>query len=142
MRIIVEATEEEGGEYMADCVRAALCKHAFPIVQPPKDEKRAVAPGDILRAVESLERPIEVLHALPSSPKGRRDHRLEFDDTVSEDSPVVKGTLVTASQIVSLVVDGYSWEHILHTHPELCPEDIRACLDYAYTLGDEVHAGK
>ena len=61
--------------------------------------------------------------------------RLGFDRNVSEDSPVVKGTWVTVSQIVSLIVDGWSWTDILRAHPELTEEDIRTCL--AYTLAEE-----
>jgi uncharacterized protein (DUF433 family) len=57
--------------------------------------------------------------------------RLMFEPSVSEDSPVIRGTWVTVAQIVSLVVDGWTWSHILRTHPELTEEDIRVCLAYA-----------
>jgi hypothetical protein len=61
--------------------------------------------------------------------------RLMFDLSVSEDSPVVKGTWVTVAQVVSLIVDGWTWSHILRTHPELTEDDIRVCL--AYTVAEE-----
>ena len=61
--------------------------------------------------------------------------RLVFDLNVSENSPVVKGTWVTVGQVVSLIVDGWTWSDILRTHPELAEEDIRACL--AYTVAEE-----
>jgi uncharacterized protein (DUF433 family) len=61
--------------------------------------------------------------------------RLAFDPSVSETSPVVRGTWITASQVVSRIVDGWSWAEILRHHPELTEEDIRACL--AYTVEDE-----
>jgi uncharacterized protein (DUF433 family) len=56
--------------------------------------------------------------------------RLVFDFNVSETSPVVKGTWVTVSQVVSLIVDGWTWGDILRTHPELTEDDIRVCLSY------------
>jgi uncharacterized protein (DUF433 family) len=58
-------------------------------------------------------------------------NRLVFEPSVSEDSPVVKGTWVTVSQVVSLVVDGWTWSDILRTHPELTEDDIRVCLAYS-----------
>lgn len=57
--------------------------------------------------------------------------RLVFDFNVSESSPVVKGTWVTAGHIVSLIVDGWTWSDILRCHPELTEDDIRVCLAYA-----------
>jgi uncharacterized protein (DUF433 family) len=57
--------------------------------------------------------------------------RLVFDDNVSTTSPVVRGTWVTVSQVVSLIVDGWTWSDVLRTHPELTEDDIRACLSYS-----------
>jgi uncharacterized protein (DUF433 family) len=65
------------------------------------------------------------------SPTIRWQDRLILDVNVSEDSPVVKGTWVTVSQIVSLIVDGFTWADILRSHPELVEDDIRACLAFA-----------
>jgi hypothetical protein len=61
--------------------------------------------------------------------------RLMYDLSVSEDSPVIKGTWVTVAQVVSLIVDGWSWSNILRTHPELNEDDIRLCL--AYVVAEE-----
>jgi hypothetical protein len=61
--------------------------------------------------------------------------RLMFDFSVSADSPVVKGTWVTVAQVVSLIVDGWTWSNILRTHPELTEDDIRVCL--AYSVAEE-----
>ena len=57
--------------------------------------------------------------------------RLVFDPSVSRDSPVVRGTWVTVRHVVALVVDGWTWDDILRTHPELSEPDLRACLAYA-----------
>jgi uncharacterized protein (DUF433 family) len=70
------------------------------------------------------------------SPMARRwSDRLMFDPSVSEDSPVIKGTWVTVAQVVSLIVEGWTWTDILRTHPEINEEDIRVCL--AYTVAQE-----
>lgn len=67
----------------------------------------------------------------PETPDdGRWSSRLVFDPQVCEASPVVRGTWVTASHVVSLVVDGWSWADILRAHPELTEDDLRACLAY------------
>jgi uncharacterized protein (DUF433 family) len=57
--------------------------------------------------------------------------RLVYDFDVSDISPVVKGTWVTVSHVVSLIVDGWSWADILRSHPELTEQDIRTCVAYA-----------
>jgi uncharacterized protein (DUF433 family) len=64
----------------------------------------------------------------------RRD-RLTFDPTVSDSSPVVRGTWITVGQVVTRIVDGWSWSDILRAHPELWEDDIRACL--SFTVEDE-----
>lgn len=57
--------------------------------------------------------------------------RLVYDFDVSDQSPVVQGTWITVSHIVSLIVDGATWADILRTHPELTEADIRICVAYA-----------
>jgi len=57
--------------------------------------------------------------------------RLVFDFEISDVSPVVKGTWVTVSHVVSLIVDGWTWSDILRSHPELTEDDIRTCVAYA-----------
>jgi uncharacterized protein (DUF433 family) len=61
--------------------------------------------------------------------------RLTWDGAVSQDSPVVRGTWITAGQVVSRIIDGWSWADVLRAHPELCDDDIRACL--SFTVEDE-----
>ena len=57
--------------------------------------------------------------------------RLVFDFDVSDISPVVRGTWITVSHVVSLIVDGWTWADILRAHPELLEADIRTCVAYA-----------
>jgi uncharacterized protein (DUF433 family) len=71
----------------------------------------------------------------PAAP--RWQDRLVFDFSVSETSPVVKGTWVTVRHVVSLIVDGWAWSDILRTHPELTEDDVRTCL--AYTADQDDH---
>lgn len=61
--------------------------------------------------------------------------RLAWDDAVSEDSPIVRGTWITVGQVISRIIDGWSWADVLRAHPELCEDDLRACL--AFTVEDE-----
>ena len=65
------------------------------------------------------------------APAPRWQDRLMFDPNVSDQSPVIKGTWITVSQIVTRIVDGFTWADILRSHPELTEEDIRICLSYA-----------
>ena len=61
--------------------------------------------------------------------------RLIYDFAISETSPVVKGTWVTAGHVVSLIVDGWTWCDILRAHPDLTEDDLRACL--AFTIEED-----
>ncbi|CAN5740417.1 hypothetical protein BH23PLA1_BH23PLA1_39540 [soil metagenome] len=80
-------------------------------------------------------------HDLEPSPTA--DHhwrsRLIFEEQVSGTSPVVRGTWVTAGQVVTLIVDGWTWDDILRAHPELTEDDIRACLDYTVEEESPLH---
>ncbi len=62
--------------------------------------------------------------------------RLVYDFDVSDLSPVVKGTWITVSHVVSLIVDGATWADILRSHPELSEADIRMCVAYAVAEED------
>jgi uncharacterized protein (DUF433 family) len=67
----------------------------------------------------------------------RWQDRLVFDFSVSETSPVIKGTWVTVSRVVSLIVDGWNWSDILRAHPELTEDDVRTCLAYTVEQDDQ-----
>ncbi len=69
----------------------------------------------------------------------RWEDRLAFDENISDNSPVVKGTWVTVNHVVSLIIDGWNWSDVLRTHPELIEDDIRACL--AYTVEQDGQGG-
>ena len=44
---------------------------------------------------------------------------------------IVKGTRMPADELVELLEAGQSDEQVLHAHPELTPEDVRAVHEYA-----------
>jgi uncharacterized protein (DUF433 family) len=81
--------------------------------------------------------PCEGLDDLPEDPDPLEvevpswQDRLVFDFEVSDVSPVVTGTWITVSHVISLIVDGWAWSDILRSHPELTEEDIRTCVAYA-----------
>jgi len=54
------------------------------------------------------------------------EERLVHDP--DEKETFVRGTLVTVTQIVALVSQGWDDDTILRTHPELEPDDLLACL--------------
>lgn len=61
--------------------------------------------------------------------------RLVIDPEISDVSPVIRGTWISVSHVVALVVDGWSWADVLRAHPELIEDDVRACL--AWTVEQE-----
>lgn len=58
------------------------------------------------------------------------DERLDWDPAVSDQSPVIKGTWITVSQVMGLLREGWSWSDILRTHPEMNEDDLKACLSH------------
>jgi uncharacterized protein (DUF433 family) len=52
----------------------------------------------------------------------------------------IKGTDVKVLRIVYLLASGWGFSDILREHPELAPEDIRACLMYAGQAADNEYA--
>lgn len=56
--------------------------------------------------------------------------------------PIVRDMRVSVELILSLLSQGATQEELLDDYPELEPEDIRACIVYAYTVisGDTLAA--
>jgi uncharacterized protein (DUF433 family) len=126
MKITVEG---EHSCAMAAYLRCLLAQHGIPV-----EDGNSTSFSNIrrvgLQIGERMESPVVVDHKETVTQKGWAKY-LEFDKEMSEASPVVKGTWVTVNHVVSLIVDGWTWQDILKTHPELCEDDIRACLRYA-----------
>ncbi len=102
---------------------------ASEISEPPCDadysNEWTSLPEDVYPLVEEMEDEDD-----DDDVTSRWQDRLVFDFNVSESSPVVKGTWITVGHVVSMVVDGWTWNDILRTHPELTEDDIRTCLAY------------
>jgi uncharacterized protein (DUF433 family) len=90
----------------------------------------------IAERCEEFERDIEDDKTEQAMPVRWQD-RLVFDFSVSETSPVIKGTWITVSRVVSLIVDGWNWSDVLRAHPELTEDDIRTCLAYSVEQDDQ-----
>jgi uncharacterized protein (DUF433 family) len=63
--------------------------------------------------------------------------RIVSDPQVLVGKPVIKGTRLAVSLIVSLTADGWSREQILQNYPQLADEDISAALQYAAEIINE-----
>jgi uncharacterized protein (DUF433 family) len=63
--------------------------------------------------------------------------RIRIDPGTCHGMPCVRGTRIMVWQIVQYLANGDSGEAILRAHPELCLDDIRACLAYAAEMTRE-----
>jgi len=64
---------------------------------------------------------------------------ITVDTAVCHGKPVIKGTRIMVSNILSLLAGGYTVAQILDYYPELSREAIEASLEYAIqVVGEEV----
>ncbi len=64
-----------------------------------------------------------------------RDY-IESDPNVLRGKPRIKGTRIPVSLVLGYLASGYTTEQILSEFPDLHPEQIAACLDYARELAE------
>lgn len=64
-------------------------------------------------------------------------NRIIIDQKIMVGKPIIKGTRVTVSLILSLLANGESVESIIEEY-KLEREDVYACLAYANQIFDEV----
>jgi uncharacterized protein (DUF433 family) len=57
--------------------------------------------------------------------------RIELNPQVCAGKPVIRGTRIPVSVLISQLAEGASWVEILKNYPELGKEDIHAALVYA-----------
>ncbi|HEX7740067.1 MAG TPA: DUF433 domain-containing protein [Marmoricola sp.] len=62
--------------------------------------------------------------------------RISIDPTVVHGRPVVKGTRMRVSDVLSLLAAGADEAEILEDYPYLTSDDIKACLAYAAAQAD------
>lgn len=62
--------------------------------------------------------------------------RIAIDPDVVHGRPVVRGTRIRVTDVLSLLASGASEDEILEDYPYLTGDDIRACLAYAAAQAD------
>jgi len=62
--------------------------------------------------------------------------RIVVDAAIAHGRPVVRGTRMRVSDVLSLLASGASEAEILEDYPYLVSEDIRAVLEYAAMQND------
>ena len=60
--------------------------------------------------------------------------RITYDPEIFGGKPIIRGMRISVESILSLLAQGESTEAIIDDHPELGPDDIRACLAYAHAV--------
>ncbi|GMV96117.1 MAG: DUF433 domain-containing protein [Phycisphaerae bacterium] len=68
--------------------------------------------------------------------------RIRVDTQVHFGKPCVRGTRIPVQSVLELLREGFSFTEIIRDYyPDLEPEDIRACLQYAIELviSEDVH---
>jgi uncharacterized protein (DUF433 family) len=63
--------------------------------------------------------------------------RITFDPRIMGGQACVRGMRIPVSLVVNLVAHGKQTSEILEEYPDLQPEDIRQCLEYAAWLTRE-----
>ena len=60
--------------------------------------------------------------------------RITVDPEIFGGKPIVRGMRVSVELILSLLVQGETWENLCDDYPDIEPEDIQACLAYAHAV--------
>lgn len=59
-------------------------------------------------------------------------NRISVNPAVHFGKPCVAGTRIPVQSVLELVREGFSFAEIIRDyHPDLAPEDVRACIQYA-----------
>ncbi len=69
-------------------------------------------------------------------------NRIAVDPRVHFGKPCVAGTRIPVQSVLELVRDGLSFSEIIRDYyPDLQPEDVRACIQYAIDVlaAEEIH---
>jgi uncharacterized protein (DUF433 family) len=63
--------------------------------------------------------------------------RVEAKSNVMLGKPCIKGTRIPVYLLLEKMAAGETSEQLLGAYPQLAPEDLRACLEYAAALAAE-----
>ena len=66
--------------------------------------------------------------------KAELNQRITIDHNVLLGKPSIRRLRISVEQILRALANGVPQEDLLKDYPELEPEDILACIDYAATL--------
>ncbi len=68
-------------------------------------------------------------------------NRIEVNPKIFGGKPIVRGLRIAVEHVLSMLAAGDTPEKILQEYPFLEPEDIQACLLFAYRsmAGEQVH---
>lgn len=62
------------------------------------------------------------------------DDWITVDANICGAKPVIRGTRIMVSNILGMIVGGYSIDRILEAYPELTREMVQAALEYKETV--------
>ena len=68
--------------------------------------------------------------------------RIAVNPKIHFGKPCVAGTRITVQNVLELLNEGLSFDEIIRDYyPDLAPEDIRACIQYAIALvaAEDIH---
>ena len=60
--------------------------------------------------------------------------RITANPEIFGGKPIIRGMRISVELILSLLAQGVAADEILADYPDLEPEDIRACLQYAHAV--------
>lgn len=64
-------------------------------------------------------------------------NRITVDPAVMQGKPCIRGMRITVNLVMNLLANGLTASEIIEEYPDLEPEDITECLQYAACLTDE-----
>jgi uncharacterized protein (DUF433 family) len=65
------------------------------------------------------------------------EERIWIDPTRCFGKPCIRGHRIWVSLILDFLANGNSIQEILESYPDLCPEDIHACIAYGAAMSRE-----
>lgn len=60
--------------------------------------------------------------------------RITIDPDICHGKPTIRGSRLLVSTVLELLAGGATWDEILDDYPNLEPEDIKSCLEFAVRL--------
>ena len=66
--------------------------------------------------------------------------RITIDEGLCNGRPTIRGMGITVRTILEFIFAGDSREDVLHQYPDLEPEDIEACLQFALASTDRQYS--